>query len=143
MLKQKGPLVGSFLFAYFRLKNTLFDITNTKREALDESNGSFQKKGVLLMIIVGLTGGFGCGKSSVVTELNTHSFATTVDCDTLAKKIMISSVFRSELISIIGKRATKKDGSLNTKLIANKFFKNPKIFFCHQRFQKCFFFQFL
>ena len=79
------------------------------------------------MIIVGLTGGFGCGKSAVVAELNTHSFVTAVDCDLLAKKIMVSDDFQPILISIVGRAAIDSDGSLDTKAIAKIIFKDKDV----------------
>ena len=79
------------------------------------------------MIIVGLTGGFGCGKSVVVAELNTHLFVTAVDCDELAKKIMAGDNFRPILISIIGPTAITHEGLLDTESIAKMIFKNSDV----------------
>lgn len=71
---------------------------------------------------IGLTGGIGCGKSTVAALLNRYHDVLTFDCDRAAKQIMAERRFRSTLLKIIGPEAIDTEGNLNTKAIAKVIF---------------------
>lgn len=74
------------------------------------------------MIIVGLTGGFGCGKSTIAGLLKRLPRVDVVDCDAVAKAIMASDGFRPELAAVFGPAAIAADGHLDTAAIAASIF---------------------
>nr|WP_299173829.1 dephospho-CoA kinase [uncultured Allomuricauda sp.] len=78
------------------------------------------------MIIVGLTGGIGSGKSTVANmfrELNVPVY----DSDLEAKELMTSSpVIKESIVGLLGTKAYSK-GKLNRRFIANKVFKDPSL----------------
>ncbi len=75
------------------------------------------------MLVIGLTGGFGCGKSTVCDLLNEYDDVAVFDCDVSAKKILGSTNFRPIAENIFGSECFP-DGIVNPKIIAEKFFKN-------------------
>ncbi|MBT8287371.1 MAG: dephospho-CoA kinase [Flavobacteriaceae bacterium] len=73
------------------------------------------------MIVVGLTGGIGSGKSTVAKFFNEFGIPT-YESDKEAKALMNrSKVIRRKLIDLFGKRAYGRDG-LNRTFIAGKIF---------------------
>ena len=73
---------------------------------------------------IGLTGGIGCGKSTVAALLNCYPDLLTFDCDRAAKEIMAQPEFRHILIKIIGPDAFDAEGRLDTKAIAQAVFRS-------------------
>jgi dephospho-CoA kinase len=71
---------------------------------------------------IGLTGGIGCGKSTVAALLKRYPDVLTFDCDRAAKEIMAQPRFRPILLRIIGPKAIDAEGNLNTKAIADAIF---------------------
>lgn len=78
------------------------------------------------MIIVGLTGGIGSGKSTVANmfrELNVPVY----DSDLEAKQLMTSSpVIKESIIELLGTKAYS-EGELNRRFIASKVFKDSHL----------------
>ena len=77
------------------------------------------------MIKIGLTGGIGCGKTTVANifkQLGIPIYSS----DSRAKDLLLNNHFlRESLISLFGDRVVI-DGILNTSYIASKVFSNPK-----------------
>ena len=77
------------------------------------------------MIKIGLTGGIGCGKTTVANifkQLGIPIYSS----DSRAKDLLLSNHFlRESLISLFGDKVII-DGVLNTSYIASKVFSNPK-----------------
>ena len=75
------------------------------------------------MIIVGLTGGIGSGKTTVAKEFNALGIPIYI-ADEEAKKLMITSkVLKRKLIELFGHKAYA-DGKLNKLFIAEAIFNN-------------------
>jgi dephospho-CoA kinase len=71
---------------------------------------------------IGITGGFGSGKSVVAAFFEQAGYPV-LHADPLAKELMVSNpAVRSRLIQIIGVHAYKNDGSLDTAYIAGRIF---------------------
>jgi dephospho-CoA kinase len=54
------------------------------------------------MKIIGLTGNLGTGKSTILKEFDKYIFTTTVDCEKLARKIIIDDKFSNTLLTMFG-----------------------------------------
>ncbi|WP_190808994.1 dephospho-CoA kinase [Flagellimonas sp. S3867] len=78
------------------------------------------------MIVVGLTGGIGSGKSTVANMFRELE-VPVYDSDEEAKQLMISSgKIKKSIISLLGKKAYS-EGNLNRSYIANRVFNNPDL----------------
>lgn len=78
------------------------------------------------MMIVGLTGGIGSGKSTVA-KMFEELGVPVYDSDKEAKKLMMASAeVKSKIQDLLGKNAYI-DGSLNRSYIAGRVFKNPEL----------------
>ena len=78
------------------------------------------------MIIVGLTGGIGSGKSTVA-KMFRELKVPVYDSDEEAKKLMVSSKkVKKSILELLGKGAYKDD-VLDRELIAGKVFKDPEL----------------
>ena len=78
------------------------------------------------MMIVGLTGGIGSGKSTVA-KMFMELGVPVYDSDAEAKKLMATSPgVKSKIIELLGNEAYKDD-VLNRPYIANKVFKDPNL----------------
>lgn len=78
------------------------------------------------MIIIGLTGGIGSGKSTV-GKMFIELGVPVYNSDDRAKKLMITSkIIRKQLINLFGKKAYKEE-ELNRAYIAKKVFKDADL----------------
>ncbi|HOO25605.1 MAG TPA: dephospho-CoA kinase [Clostridiales bacterium] len=74
------------------------------------------------MVIVGLTGQTGAGKSTVAAALAEHGYYH-VDADKIAKALMdVGSPLLEDLADEFGKEVINSDGSLNRRLLATRAF---------------------
>ena len=79
-------------------------------------------------MIVGLTGGIGSGKTTVLDLFKTIGNIATYNADVEAKKLMNSSeTIRKKLINIFGK-ASFQDGVLNRKYLSKVVFSDKENF---------------
>ena len=79
------------------------------------------------MIKIGLTGGIGCGKSTVAKML-TQRGIPVIQADELAKQIMQSDPdVKRRLVDLLGDEIYTSDGSLNRKRIADLIFSNAAL----------------
>ncbi|MGB9627020.1 MAG: dephospho-CoA kinase [Thermodesulfobacteriota bacterium] len=78
------------------------------------------------MLIVGLTGGVGSGKT-VVSQTLKEEGAYLIDADQIARELVRPNTPTwNELIQIFGKEILKEDGSIDRKRLAQRVFSNPK-----------------
>lgn len=78
------------------------------------------------MIILGITGGSGCGKTTVSKILSNHG-VDVIDCDTVAKKIVEPNTpALSEIIGYFGYDYLNPDGALNRRKLASLVFNSPE-----------------
>lgn len=78
------------------------------------------------MLVVGLTGGIGCGKSTVAAMLKEHG-AVIIDADEIARRIVAPglSAWR-ELVDEFGREILNDNGTINRKALAAKAFSDDK-----------------
>jgi dephospho-CoA kinase len=72
----------------------------------------------------GLTGNMGCGKSTVASMLSVYADINVVDCDGLAKEVIIDPRYRTEIIDALQKNVFVNK-ELDTGAIANIVFGDP------------------
>ena len=78
------------------------------------------------MIIIGITGGSGCGKTTVSNILSDNG-VDIVDCDLVAKKIVEpNEPALNEIKEYFGLEYIKEDGTLNRKKLASLVFSDPE-----------------
>ncbi len=78
------------------------------------------------MVVIGITGGSGCGKSNVSGYLAANGLYH-MDCDLIARKVVEpGSACLKELSSCFGKEILNDDGSLNRKKLANLAFSSEE-----------------
>lgn len=78
------------------------------------------------MIVLGLTGGIGSGKTAVATRLATHSGVRVVLADDLAKRIMTNDPdLRSALVAQFGPDTFDAAGALDRARLAARVFSDP------------------
>lgn len=78
------------------------------------------------MIILGITGGSGCGKTTVSKILSNHG-VDVIDCDTVAKKIVEPNTpALSEITEYFGYDYINPDGTLNRRKLASLVFNSPE-----------------
>lgn len=75
------------------------------------------------MMVIGLTGGIGSGKSTVAKFFSDLGVPVYIS-DQQAKNLMVTKALKSKIISLLGKEAYEKE-TLNRQFIADKVFKNP------------------
>lgn len=78
------------------------------------------------IMIIGLTGNSGAGKSTVREMFRIRGF-TVVDCDGLARKVADNSAFLRELDSRFPKKLLNPDGTLNRALTAKIIFSDSEL----------------
>ncbi|MCW8933353.1 MAG: dephospho-CoA kinase [Gammaproteobacteria bacterium] len=77
------------------------------------------------MIKIALTGGIGCGKSTVCNLFNKQHHIPVIDTDIIARRIVEpGSPALIEISKYFGDSIVLKDGSLNRKALAEKVFNN-------------------
>ncbi len=78
------------------------------------------------MIIIGITGGSGCGKTTVSNILSNNG-VDVVDCDLVARKIVEpNEPALNEIRSYFGSEYIKDDGTLDRKKLASLVFSNSE-----------------
>ncbi|QZE15570.1 dephospho-CoA kinase [Halosquirtibacter laminarini] len=79
------------------------------------------------MITLGITGGIGCGKTTICKALRLLDIPIFIS-DIEAKKLMtFDPIVKNKLTSILGIEAYQEDGNLNKPYISNKIFHNQEI----------------
>ena len=78
------------------------------------------------MIILGITGGSGCGKTTV-SKILSENGVDVIDCDLVAKKIVAPSMpALNEISDFFGSEYLNSDGTLNRKKLAELVFNSTK-----------------
>ena len=79
------------------------------------------------MILIGLTGGIGCGKSEVSRLLEKRG-AVIVDADLIVRELQQpgAEIFR-RMVEMFGDKVLAADGSLDRAAVANEVFKDTEI----------------
>ncbi len=77
------------------------------------------------MLILGLTGNIGCGKSSVSTIFMQNNI-DIVDADIVARQIFDDKELLNEVFSTFGESIKNDDGSLNRKALGNIVFNDDE-----------------
>ncbi len=75
------------------------------------------------MLLLGLTGGIGSGKS-FVAGIFEHLDIPVYYSDVRAKELMINPEMKEQIIDLLGNDAYMPDGSLNRKYVAERIFSN-------------------
>jgi dephospho-CoA kinase len=73
----------------------------------------------------GLTGNIGCGKSTVAKLLSEYPDVLVIDCDFVAKEIILGDLYKQEINSILDADVFA-DGRVDLKAIAKIIFTNPE-----------------
>ncbi|NWF76685.1 MAG: dephospho-CoA kinase [Nitrospirae bacterium] len=74
-----------------------------------------------LMLVIGLTGNYGMGKSTVLPIFKKLG-ALTVDTDKIVKRLLTRKLILKKIRSVFGKEVFNDDGSLNREKIADLVF---------------------
>lgn len=77
------------------------------------------------MLVLGLTGNIGCGKSSVSTIFMENNIKV-VDADIVARQIFDDKGLLNEVFSTFGKSIRNQDGSLNRRALGNIVFNDDQ-----------------
>lgn len=77
------------------------------------------------MLVLGLTGNIGCGKSSVSTIFMENNIKV-VDADIVARQIFDDKGLLNEVFSTFGKSIRNQDGSLNRRALGNIVFNDDE-----------------
>jgi dephospho-CoA kinase len=75
------------------------------------------------VVVLGLSGNIGCGKSSVSNIFKEHNI-NVVDADIISREILNDKNLLDEVFNTFGESIKNKDGSLNRKALANIVFNN-------------------
>ena len=80
------------------------------------------------MIIIGVTGGMGAGKSRVLAYLEEKWNARTIRLDDVSRELLAKNgLCYEETIRIFGKKIVKPDGNLDRALIAKMIFEDSRL----------------
>ena len=80
------------------------------------------------MIIIGVTGGMGAGKSRVLAHLEEKWNARTIRLDDISRELLArNGLCYEETIRIFGERIVKPDGNLDRALIAKMIFEDSQL----------------
>ncbi|CEP79369.1 dephospho-CoA kinase [Paraclostridium sordellii] len=77
------------------------------------------------MVVIGLTGNIGCGKSSLSKILKDNSL-DIIDADIISREIMSNNKLLEEVCKVFGEDVKEKDGTLNRKKLASIVFSDDK-----------------
>lgn len=77
------------------------------------------------MLVIGLTGNIGCGKSSLSKILKDNSL-DIIDADIISREIMSNNKLLEEVFHVFGENVKDKDGTLNRKKLASIVFSDDK-----------------
>ncbi|CEO26113.1 dephospho-CoA kinase [Paraclostridium sordellii] len=77
------------------------------------------------MLVIGLTGNIGCGKSSLSKILKDNSL-DIIDADIISREIMSNNKLLEEVFQVFGGDVKDKDGTLNRKKLASIVFSDDK-----------------
>lgn len=77
------------------------------------------------MLVIGLTGNIGCGKSSLSKILKDNSL-DIIDADIISREIMSDNKLLEEVFQVFGEDVKDKDGTLNRKKLASIVFSDDK-----------------
>ncbi|MFH0988840.1 MAG: dephospho-CoA kinase [bacterium] len=79
------------------------------------------------MLLIGVTGGIGSGKS-LVCSMFAHLSVPLISADPLAKELMVSDhQLQRNIISLLGKDAYLPSGALNRRFVASRVFSNSRL----------------
>lgn len=80
------------------------------------------------MIVIGVTGNTGAGKTTVSTIIKNNLNCTIISADNIAKKINVpGSKYYEETIKLCGKEILSKDDTIDRRKLAEILFSNPEI----------------
>lgn len=80
------------------------------------------------MIVIGITGGVGAGKTSVLEYLKENTDCLIIVADQVANEIKEPGELCYErIVELLGKKILKKDGKIDRKLMAEVIFSDPKL----------------
>ncbi len=70
-------------------------------------------------LVIGVTGGIGAGKSSVLSYLKRHTMSRVIQADTVGRELMEPgrSVYQA-LVSAYGDKILKEDGAIDKQALA-------------------------
>ena len=78
------------------------------------------------MKVIGITGGVGAGKSSVLALLKEMCSCDIIQADLVARNIYQSdNIGFKKVVDIFGEQIVGEDGEINRPLLADIIFKNP------------------
>ena len=77
------------------------------------------------MLVVGLTGNIGCGKSSLSEILRQNSI-DVIDADIISREIMDNKSLLTEIFNSFGEQIKRDDGSLDRKKLGSIVFANDE-----------------
>lgn len=80
------------------------------------------------IIVLGITGGVGAGKSTVLRELEKRQGALIIECDRIGKELQSpgGSLYQP-MISLFGGEVLKEDGTFDRAMIADKIYENRQL----------------
>lgn len=79
-----------------------------------------------MSIVLGVTGGIGCGKSTVCNILRDKYNAIVLDADKIAKEVMKQNDVISKIANSLGNNILNKDASINYAELSKLVFKDKK-----------------
>lgn len=78
------------------------------------------------MLVLGLTGNIGCGKSSLSNIFREDYNIDIIDADIISREIMSNNKLLEEVFQVFGEDVKDKDGTLNRKKLASIVFSDDK-----------------
>ena len=78
------------------------------------------------MLIVGLTGNYGMGKSTIL-DMFKKLGAITIDADSIVRILLTEKDILKKIRGLLGDKVFYKNGSLNKDIVAKLIFKNNKL----------------
>ncbi|MCX7661386.1 MAG: dephospho-CoA kinase [Candidatus Omnitrophica bacterium] len=84
------------------------------------------KKQKKAKFIIGVTGSFGSGKSTVAKMLRNFLNASLIDADKIAHRVLKDSWIKNRLIDFFGREIVNKNNRIDTQLLGKIAFKNKR-----------------